>query len=149
MLIKDRFKELVPEISSIKRISREGKVFWHVFDDRGECIGYAFFITVPETDDPSLDVEEFDKYEVACVISLTYQVIALKISEHPEGPESMWAEGVVEDDFAKQYLNRATKEMYLAPDGVINAISDGTLSSKLITDSIREKVIDIRNLTQE
>ncbi|MFK5952058.1 MAG: FMN-binding protein [Desulfobacterium sp.] len=148
MLMKDRFKELMPEISSIKRISEDGEIYWHVFDNEKTSLGYAFFIAVPETDDPNLDVEEFDKYEVACVISLEYQVLSLKISEHPEGPDNMWAEDIIEDEFAQQYLNRPAKEMYLAPEGAIDAISDGTLSSKLMTDSIRDKIISIKDSTQ-
>lgn len=144
MLMKDRFKELMPEISSIKRISEDGEVYWKVFDDEKTCIGYAFFIVAPETDDPSLDVEEFDKYEVTGTVDTDFEITALDISEHPDGPDDLWAKEVIEPEFATQYLRLNPDEMHLSPDGKIDAVSDGTLSSKILSDGIRNKLEQIK-----
>jgi hypothetical protein len=144
-LMKDRLKELVPELASIKRHARDGETFfWEVFNEGGERIGYAFYIVVPETDDPSLQIAEFDKYEVLCLVNHDFTIESLDICEHPDGPDRMWAAAIVEPEFESQYLGLGVGDLALAPEGKIDAISDGTLSSKIVTNAIQRRVQEIR-----
>jgi hypothetical protein len=149
MLMKDRFKLLMPQVASIKRYAPDGStIFWKIFDESGQCLGYAFYVKVPETNDPSLDIAEFDIYEVLCILDFDYRVAALDICAHPEGPERLWAQGIIEDEFKAQYMERSAQDIHLSPEGSIDAVSDGTISSQLVTTAIRERVLQIRDIVQ-
>jgi hypothetical protein len=141
MLMKERFKLLQPEIAKIRRKvnEREG-VYWEVYDEEESLLGYAFYAVVPESAIDIPEAEEFDKYEVTGIVDKIYKISALDISEHPDRTEDLWAVDIVEPPYGRQYLGLPPEKIRLAPDGDIDAITESTLSSKLITEAIREKV---------
>lgn len=142
MLKKDKFKLLMPEIDRIKRVadSSTGEAYWEVYDNGGVMLGYALYLEVPETP-PEVDIaEEFDKYEVWGITGIDLKIRALEIAPHPEGPENLWAPDIVEPVYATQYLGIEREEIRLSPEGRIDAITDGTISSKLITEALRRQL---------
>ena len=141
MLMVERFRQLLPEVARIKRVARDGEtLYWEVYDESGSLIGYAFYVEVPETIPDVPEAEEFDKYEVLGIMGLNYEITALDIAPHPQGPEKLWAEDIVEAAYEKQYVGLSAEEIRLGPEGKIDAISDASLSSALVTVAIRNKL---------
>jgi len=149
MLKKDKFKQMLAEIDRIKRVAdrESGESYWEVYDNAGTLLGYAFYLEVPETPPATEDAAEFDKYEVWGITGLDLKVSALEITPHPAGPEKLWAEGIVEPEFAKQFVGLGCEEIRLSPEWKIDAITDGTISSKLVTEAIRKQIDFIRSRT--
>lgn len=144
MLMIDRFKKLLPEIARIKRVvASEGGVYWEVYNDSGAKLGYAFCEKVPDSALDIPEAEEFDTYEVFGIVDLDYKVAALRIVQHPDHPGDLWAEKIVEPEFGRQYLGLASDEIQLSPEGRIDGITEATISSRLITDTIKNKVEEI------
>lgn len=139
MLIADRFKELLPSVARIKRVAGES-VYWELYDESGALIGYGFLVDVPESGLAVPEVEEFDRYEVAGIVDLDFKVAALDIVQHPSHAGTLWAEDIVEPEFAKQYIGLSVESIKLSPEGNIHAITEATISSQLVTEAIRRKV---------
>lgn len=139
MLKKDKFKELMPDVERIKKISDQesGKGYWEIYNEQGNMIALAFYLEVPETPPESDEAAEFDKYEVWGITSPELEMKILEIEPHPDGPENLWAEGVTEPEYAGQFLGLTTDDMRLSPVGKIDAVTDGTISSKLLAEAIR------------
>jgi len=145
MLMKDRFKLLLPELAKIKRVLNEREnVYWEVYDELGELLGYAFYEVVPDSDLDIPEAEEFDKYELTGIVDLDHKISAMDVSEHPDFDGNLWAEGVLEPEFYEQYVGLPFEEIGLSPDGQIDAITECTMSAKLLTETIREKIEDIK-----
>jgi len=142
MLKKDKFKQLLADIERIKRVAdpESGKGYWELYDASGNTLGLAFYLEVPETPPETDEAAEFDKYEVWGITSRELDIRVLEIAPHPEGPENLWAEGVTEPGYAAQFLGLAPDEMRLSPAGKIDAVTDGTISSKLLTEAIRTQL---------
>jgi len=141
MTMLERFKLLNPNINRIKiKRGAEGVIGWELYDESGALLGYGFYIKVPES---SLDVplaEEFDIYDVTGIVDLDFKVTELNIDRHPDYTGDLWAVDIVEDEFKQQYIGLSSESIGLAPEGKINAISESTLSSKQVTQAIKEKV---------
>ena len=142
MLMIDRFKGLFPTVARIKRVASEG-VYWELYDSSDTLIGYGFYAEVPETRLDIPDAEEFDKYEVTGIVDLNYKITALDITQHPDRTEPLWAPGIIEPEFEKLYLGLSAETIRLSPEGKIDAITEATISSKLITEAVRNRVEDI------
>jgi hypothetical protein len=142
MLKKDKFKQMFEGVESIKRIVAENAAqsYWEVYDSGKNLLGYAFYLEVPETPPQTEDSAEFDKYEVWGITNLRLEMKALEITPHPEGPEKLWAEGVVEPKYAGQFLGLSSDDIRLSPGGKIDAVTDGTISSKLIVEAIKRQL---------
>lgn len=142
MLKKDKFKQLFEDIERIRKVTdaESGKGYWEAYDASGNLLGFAFHLEVPETPPEADTAAEFDKYEVWGITSPELDIRVLEITPHPEGPESLWAEGVVEPEYARQFLGLTPHEMRLAPVGKIDAVTDGTISSKLLAEAIRTQL---------
>jgi hypothetical protein len=145
MLKKDRFKLLLPELAKIKRIVNENEsVYWEVYDESGELLAYAFYEVVPDSDLDIPEAEEFDKYELTGIVDLDHKIQAIDICVHPDFEGELWAGPVLEEDFRAQYIALASEEVELSPYGKIDAISECTMSSKLLTETVREKLEAIK-----
>jgi hypothetical protein len=138
----ERFVGLLPEIAQIKPVAGDGEtICWEAYDKTGSLIGYAFAADVPEAVADVGETEEMDRYQVFGIVDpKEYKIIALDITIHPQGPAEPWATEITEPDFEKQYIGLTVQEIELSPDGKIDSISDSTLSSTWVTDTIREKV---------
>lgn len=145
MLKIDKFKQLYEKTEKIKRISNEDNetLFWEVSDSEKEPVGYAFFIEVPETIPDVDNAEEFDKYEVWGVLNTGFEIIALDICPHPDGPDSLWAEDIVEPGYARQYIGLSADKVKMKPDGQIDGITDATISSRLVVEAVKRKIDSI------
>ncbi|MBI5606034.1 MAG: hypothetical protein HY879_22095 [Deltaproteobacteria bacterium] len=139
MLKKDKFKQLFADIERIRRVAEagSGKNYWEVFNAQGNLLGFAFYLEVPETPPHTEEVAEFDKYEVWGITNTELGLNVLEIAPHPGGPENLWTEGVTEAGYVSQFLGLSTDEMRLSPAGMIDAVTDGTISSKLLAEAIR------------
>jgi len=146
----EEFRRLVPEITHLKVLTSEGRtVCWEAYDSSGRVLGYAFLIDVPETILDIEGMEEMDRYRVTGIVDPEgYRLVGLDIALHPEGPEEPWTTEVTEPSFEKQYIGLTVEEIYLAPDGKIDAVTDATLSSVRVTDAIREKIREIIEKTK-
>lgn len=145
MLMKDRFKLLLPELSKIKRIvNEEENAYWEVYNDSNELLGYGIYAVVPDSDIDLPEAEEFDKYELAAIVNLDHKVTAIDISEHPDFDGDLWAPSVLEQEFSEQYIDLSHEEIGLSPNGQIDAVTECTMSAKLITETIYEKIADIK-----
>lgn len=144
MLMLERFQQILPEIARIKRVAEDGEtVYWEAYDESGALIGFAFYLEVPESQPDLADIEEFDKYEVLGIANLELKIVTLDIAPHPEGPKDMWAGAVVESKFKEQFLELSAEEVKLSPEGKIDAVAEGTISSTLVTNAIRGKLDEI------
>ena len=142
MLKKDKFKQLLADIERIKRVvdAESGKGYWEAYDAPGNLLGFAFYLEVPETPPETDEVAEFDEYEVWGITSPEVDIKILEIAPHPGGPENLWAEGVTEPGYAAQFLGLTPDEIRLSPVGKIDAVADGTISSKLLAEAIRTQL---------
>ena len=138
----ERFTRLLPEIAQIKPVaSDEETICWEAYDQAGSLLGYAFAADIPEAAADITETGEMDRYQVFGIVDpKEYKIIALDITIHPQGPAEPWTTEITEPDFEKQYIGLTVEEIELSPDGKIDAISDSTLSSTWVTDTIREKV---------
>ena len=144
MLMLERFQQILPEIARIKRVAEDGEtVYWEAYDESGALIGFAFYLEVPESQPDLPDIEEFDKYEVLGIVNLDCKIVTLDIAPHPDGPKDMWAGAVVESKFKEQFLELSAEEVKLSPEGKIDAVAEGTISSTLVTNAIRGKLDEI------
>ena len=146
----ERFARLIPEIAQIRPLASDGgTTCWEAHDQAGSLLGYAFAADVPEAAAELTETGEMDRYQIFGIVDPgEYKIIALDIMIHPEGPAEPWATEITEPDFEKQYLGLAVPEIELSPDGKIDAITDSTLSSRWVTDAIREKVKGIIERSQ-
>jgi hypothetical protein len=144
------FKQLLPQIAQLKPLAVNNEtVCWQAFDQSGTLLGYAFAKDVPELGADFPGAEDMDRYQVRGIIDpKDYKIISIDISLHPEGPDQPWTTAVAEPKFKKQYLGLSVKEIDLAPDGKIDAISEATLSSTWITTAIRDKLEEIIKQTK-
>jgi hypothetical protein len=145
MLKKDKFKQLLEEVEKIKRIPGEDgeTLYWEVYDSGEALLGYAFYIEVPETFLETEDVDEFDRYEVWGIVDKNAKIIALDIGAHPDGPEKLWAQAIIEPEYTLQYIGLNADDIKMKEGGKIDAITDATISSKLIVEAIRNKIDEI------
>jgi len=139
------FKRLLPHIAQIKQLVSDGEIVcWEAYDESGKLIGYAFAKDIPEAVADIPGAEDMDKYRVFGIIDpKEYKIINLDIAIHPDMTKEPWTMDVTEPGFEKQFIGLMVEEVNLSPDGKIDAITDATLSSTWITDSIREKVKEI------
>ncbi len=146
----ERFVRLKPEIAEMKPVaSKEGTTCWEAYDRDGSLLGYAFAADVPEAAAELSETAEMDRYEIFGIVDPEeYKIIALDIMVHPEGPTEPWATEITEPGFEKQYIGLTVQEIELSPDGRIDAITDSTLSSRWVTDAIRERVKGIIQLSR-
>jgi len=144
------FKQLLPQIAQLKPLAVNNEIVcWQAFDQSGTLLGYAFAKDVPELGADFPGVEDMDRYQVRGIIDpKDYKIISIDISLHPKGPDQPWTTEVTEPKFKKQYLGLSVKEIDLAPDGKIDAISEATLSSTWITTAIRDKLEEIIKQTK-
>lgn len=139
------FKSLLPKIFKIKEIVNKDEVIcWETYDENGELLGYAFVKDIPETIEGIPGMEEMDRYRVYGIIDpLDYKVINIDIAIHPEMAKEPWSEELIGENFEKRFIGIQCEEINLAPDGKIDAITEATISSKWLTDGIRNKVEEI------
>jgi len=142
MLAIDRFKNINPQIDYIKvvRNKYEEVIGWQLFDEGGAVLGYGFSLKVPEQD---LDIplaEEFDAYMVTGIVSTDYVLKDLVIEIHEDYDNPVWAEDILEAEYINQYIGLTADSIKLSPDGEIDAISESTISSAAVTDSVRKKM---------
>ncbi len=144
------FKQLLPQIAQIKPLTSNAEIVcWEAYDEAGTLLEYAFAKDVPELGADFPGIEDMDKYQVAGIVDTKeYKIINIDISLHPEGPEEPWTTEITEPKFKKQYVGLTVKEIELAPDGKIDAISEATLSSNWITTAIRDKLEEIIKQTK-
>jgi len=144
MLMLERFQQILPEIARIKRVAEDGETaYWEAYDESGALVGFAFYLEVPESQPDLPEVEEFDKYEVLGIVNPEFKIVSLDIAPHPEGPKDMWAGAVIESKFKEQFLGLSAEEVKLSPEGKIDAVAEGTISSTLVTNAIRGKIDEI------
>jgi hypothetical protein len=145
MSMVERFQQLLPNIARIKRIVKDDEsAYWEAYDTSSSLLGYAFHLDVPRKTQVDMpDAEEFDKYEILGIASIDLKILKINIAPHPEYAGELWAAEIVEPKYGQQYLGLTAEEIKLSPDGKIDAVSEGTISSKLITEAVMEKLIEI------
>lgn len=145
----EKFQELDPKVTKIK-IQRSGDEIlgWTLFADDEEKIGYGFIMKAPDQAFGVPETEEFDLYEVTGILDLDFKLRELDIALHEDYKGDLWAEGINDAPYKDQYIGLEAEKMRLSPDGAIDAISGSTISSKTVTDAIREKIMEMEKAFQ-
>jgi len=139
----EKFQALDLKVTKIK-IQRKGDAIlgWGLFADE-EKIGYGFILKAPDQAFGVPETEEFDMYTVTGILDLDFKLRTLDITLHEDYKGDLWAVGIDEAPYKEQYIGLETAKMKLSPDGDIDAISGSTISSKTVTDAIRERIIEM------
>lgn len=111
----------------------EEPIYYEAYDDAGNLIGYAFFVVKEGSQGPIL---------LAGAIDLDYNVIAMKVVRHSETP-GLGAK-IKETSFQSQLIGLSTGDLYLSPEGKVDAITGATISSTAVVDAMRNKIEDIQ-----
>lgn len=141
----DQVKSLLPQVGRVEQLGGDSDTTcWRAFDRNDNLIAYAFTAIVPEAATDEIDMEDMDRYQIVGMLDPSdYKVIALDIALDPSGPDKPWEIKITEREFEQQYLGLTAEEIWLSPDGKIDAITDATLSSTWVTQAIRQKVLEI------
>ncbi len=111
----------------------EGPTYYEAYDDAGNLIGYAFFVEKEGCQGPIL---------LAGAIDLDYNVIAITVVRHSETP-GLGAK-IKETAFQSQLIGLSTGNLYLSPEGKVDAITGATISSTAVVDAMRNKIEEIQ-----
>jgi len=127
-----KFKKLLPEAAQFKAVVKdEETVYYEAYDAEGLLIGYAFIA----------DRYAFtDRLEIVGIVDLDYKVDAIDVERYPEFYGNP---GIIEPEFEEQFIGLSVEEIYLSPDGEIDAVSGATISSTAVTNAVREKIEEI------
>lgn len=141
----NRFKGLLPDTVRLEPFCGDESIeLWEARDESDALVGYAFSTEVPEVvpDIPGMD--EMDRYLVAGMVDpQECRIVSIEISLHPDSAGEPWTTEIAAPEFQKQYIGLSVEQIDLSPDGKIDAITDATLSSTWITDTIRKRVAQI------
>ena len=132
--LKEKFLRLLPEAADFKAVVKDEKViYYEAYDETGLLIGYAF---VTKAYGPS------DRLEVVGIVDLDYKVAAIDVEPLPEHPH-LFNPQIREPEFEDQFVGLSVEELYLSPEGKIDAVTGATLSSEAVTEAVREKIEEI------
>ncbi len=132
------FSELMPEATLfVPVLDRNNEViYFEAFDDEGMLIGYAFV---------SMKDGYVAPIVVAGAIDLNHKVVAITIIRQTETPGL--GDRITTPQFLDQFTDITVGELYLSPHGEIDAITGATISSQVVVDAIREKIMEIEAMT--
>ena len=111
----------------------EDPIYYEAYDDAGNLVGYAFFVVKEGSQGPIL---------LAGAIDLDYNVIAITVVRHSETP-GLGAK-IKETAFQSQLIGLSTGDLYLSPEGKVDAITGATISSTAVVDAMRNKIEEIQ-----
>ncbi len=125
---------VMPDAAAFTPVGGEEQpIYYEAYDDAGNLIGYAFFVEKEGCQGPIL---------LAGAIDLDYNVIAITVVRHSETP-GLGAK-IKEPAFQSQFLGLSAGDLYLSPEGKIDAITGATISSTATVDAMRNKIEDIQ-----
>ncbi|NYT00604.1 MAG: FMN-binding protein [Methanocellales archaeon] len=124
---------IMPDAAEFTPVGGEDPIYYEAYDDAGNLIGYAFFVVKEGSQGPIL---------LAGAIDLDYKLIAIKVVRSSETP-GLGAK-IKETAFQSQLLGLSTGDMYLSPEGKIDAITGATISSQAVVDAMRNKIDEIQ-----
>ncbi|MCS7367576.1 MAG: FMN-binding protein [archaeon YNP-WB-062] len=133
------FVRLFPRAASFNPVLDGDKLlYYEVYDVKNVLIGYAFVIKVLTCP---------DMLKVYGIIDLNYRVVAIDVMPSEEIPKNYvtwWTQQVDSGSFEDQFHDLTVEELHIDKDGgKIHAISGATLSSRAVTEAIREKITAI------
>jgi hypothetical protein len=130
--LAQKFRGTLEGAVDFKPVGKEGKVlYYEAYNSAGMLIGYAFDVTA---------YAPTDTLEMIGIVDLNYKVVAVDIEQlSPElrNPE------IIQPTFAHEFVGLSEKELFLSPQGHIDAVTGATLSSGAVTDAVRGKVEEI------
>lgn len=137
--LEEIFTQLVPEASSFKPVigAENIPIYFEIYDSAGKLIGFAFYIE---------EVKSIsDKYKIWGALDLDYKILSIKIEAKAIMPgEEPWFKKDDLSRFMDEFRGLSVDEIKLSEeDGKVDAITGATLSSRLITDTIRSKVKEV------
>lgn len=132
--LREKFLKLLPEAAEFKSVVRDERViYYEAYDKAGSLIGYTF---ITKAYGPS------DGMEIVGIVNLDYRVEVIDVEPLPERPH-LYNPLIGEADFEDQFIGLSVDELFLSPEGKIDAITGATISSKAVTDAIKEKIEEI------
>lgn len=131
--LKEKFLRLLPQAAEFKAVVKDEKViYYEAYDKAGLLIGYAF---VTKAYGPT------DRLEVVGIVDLDYKVAAIDVERIP-GTE-VFNPLIEEPEFENEFVGLSVEELYLSPEGKVDAVTGATISSDAVTDAVRKKVEEI------
>lgn len=131
--LKEKFLRLLPEAAEFKAVVKDEKViYYEAYDEAGMLIGYAF------------DTKAYaptDRLEIVGIVDLDYKVVAIDVERIP-GTEVL-NPLIEEPEFENEFVGLSVEELYLSPEGKVDAVTGATISSDAVTDTVREKIEEI------
>lgn len=125
---------VMPDVAEFTPVGGEEQpIYYEAYDDAGNLVGYAFFVEKEGCQGPIL---------LAGAIDLDYNVIAIKVVRHSETP-GLGAR-IKETAFQSQLIGLSTGDLYLSPEGKVDAITGATISSTAVVDAMRNKIEEIQ-----
>jgi electron transport complex protein RnfG len=75
------------------------------------------------------------------IVDLAYKVVAIDVERIP-GTEVL-NPLIEEPEFENEFVGLSVEELYLSPEGKVDAVTGATISSDAVTDTVREKIEEI------
>lgn len=126
--------EVLPEATEFKEVQRDGYTFREGYKD-GQVVGVAVTVTVPGYGGDIYMMVGIDRsYRIAGVKVLSHSEtpgLGARITEIRRGEERPW--------FLGQFRGKHRDQLFLKRDnGAIDAITAATISSRAVTEGVRE-----------
>lgn len=127
--VAERFKKILPEAFEFAPVIKEGKIlYYEIYDEKGSLIAYGFDERV---------YAPTDRLRITGIIGLDYKIRALDV-DRLQPDIQLLRDEIIEPAFENQFIGLRVEDLYLSPQGKIDAVSGATISSTRIVETVRK-----------
>lgn len=127
--LRKKFESTLPGARSFEEIVKGDKVIYKGYDDKGNLIGYVF---QAQALGPS------DRLLVTVAVSLDYKVIAIDVEPVPGS--HLFVPDIATPKFEDQFKGLGIDDLFLKPEGKIDAVTMATYSSRAVVEAVRSYI---------